>query len=94
MKLQSNLNVIPLVPSFKSKAIVIWVYSPLPKVPDGEVHLLHWVLLPIPVIDVSKLKEGEDAGLADNTQEPPESHRRISLISSYVAPHAWFRPHR
>ena len=74
---QSNLNVIPLVPSFKSKAIVVWVNSPLPKVPDGKVHFLNWVLLPMSVINVAQLKEGEDAGLADNTQEPPESHGLI-----------------
>ena len=74
MKLQSNLNVIPLVPSLKSEAIVIWVNSPLPKVPDGEVHPLHWVFLTMPVINVSKLKEREDARLADNAQKPPGSH--------------------
>lgn len=93
-RIQSNLNIIPLVPSFKSKAIVIWVNSSLPKVPDGVVHLLHWVLLPIPVIDVSQLKEGEDARLADNTQEPPKSRGHVKIISTNVAPHAWFHPHR
>ena len=76
-KIQSNLNVIPLIPSLKSKAIVIWVNSPLPKVPDGEVYLLHWVFLPLSVINVSQLKEGEDAGLTDNTKEPSEAHNLI-----------------
>ena len=72
---QSNLNVIPLVPSLKSEAIVIRVNSSLSKVPDGKVHPLHRMLLPMPVINVSELKEGEDAWLADNTEKPPESHR-------------------
>ena len=62
---------IPLVPSLELEAIVIWVHSPLSKVPDWEVHTLHRTLLTLPIVNVAELQEREDPGLADYTQEPP-----------------------